>query len=114
LSKLRSTVYAHMEETSFRSGAVFGAGALAVTGTAIALAVILTGNSAAAISAPGPSAPARSAVGYPVGHADVAYRLARLWAGLPGHPRDGRPDGSVGVVRSRPSAASVWGEVPGL
>ena len=60
MSKLKSTVYARMEETSFRSGAVFGAGAAAVTGTAIALTVILTGHGAAAISAPVPSAPARS------------------------------------------------------
>jgi hypothetical protein len=60
LSKLKNTVYARMEETSFRSGAVFGAGAAAVSGTAIALAVILSGHGATTISAAGSSAPARS------------------------------------------------------
>jgi hypothetical protein len=46
-----------MEEMSFRSGAAVGAGTLAAAGTAIALAVTLTGHSAAATSAPGPTAP---------------------------------------------------------
>jgi hypothetical protein len=50
-----------MEEMSFRSGVAVGAGGLAVTATAIALLVTLTGHSAAAVSVAGPSAPARSA-----------------------------------------------------
>jgi hypothetical protein len=64
-SKLRTTVYARMEEMSFRSGAAAAAGTLAVVGTAIALAVTLSGHSAAATSAPGPTAPARSAPSVP-------------------------------------------------
>ena len=39
MGKLRSAVYARMEEMSFRSGAAVGAGTLAAAGTAIALAV---------------------------------------------------------------------------
>jgi hypothetical protein len=61
MRKLKTTVYARMEEMSFRSGAATGAGALAAVGIAIALAVTLTGHSAAATSEPGPTAPARSA-----------------------------------------------------
>jgi len=64
-SKLRTTVYARMEEMSFRSGAAAVAGTLSAVGTAIALAVTLSGHSAAATSAPGPTAPARSAPSVP-------------------------------------------------
>jgi len=65
MRKLRTTVYARMEEMSFRSGAAVGAGTLAAVGTAIALAVTLTGHSAAATTVPGPTAPARSAPSVP-------------------------------------------------
>jgi hypothetical protein len=60
MRKFRTTVYARMEEMSFRSGAAAGAAALAAVGIAIALAVTLTGHSAAATSGPAPTAPARS------------------------------------------------------
>jgi hypothetical protein len=65
MRKLRTAVYARMEEMSFRSGAATGAGALAAVGTVIALAVTLTGHSAAATSVPGPTAPAHSAPSVP-------------------------------------------------
>jgi hypothetical protein len=67
LGKLRSAVYARMEEMSFRSGAAVGAGTLAAAaaGTAIALAVTLTGHSAATggvgLAAPARPEPAPSA-----------------------------------------------------
>jgi hypothetical protein len=46
---------------SFRSGAAVTGGGLAVVGAAIALAVVLTGHSAAATGAPSPDAAARLA-----------------------------------------------------
>jgi len=57
LGRLKSTIYARMEDVSFRSGAAVSAGVLAAAGVAITLAVALGGHSAAA---PSPSAVARS------------------------------------------------------
>ena len=57
LDRLRRTIYARMEEMSFRSGAAVSAGVLAAAGAAITLAVALGGHSAAA---PSPGAVARS------------------------------------------------------
>jgi hypothetical protein len=59
MGRLMSTIYARMEEMSFRSGAAVAAGAVAAAGTAIALPMVLAGHSAAAISAPVPSATVR-------------------------------------------------------
>ncbi len=54
-----STIYARMEEISFRSGAAVAAAAVAVAGTAIALPMVLAGHSAVAMSAPVPRATVR-------------------------------------------------------
>ncbi len=68
MGRLKSAVYAQMEDMSFRSGAAVAGAALAVVGAVIALAVMLTGHSAAAtgtspdvaarLSSPASSAPA--------------------------------------------------------
>jgi hypothetical protein len=58
VGRLKNTIYARMEEMSFRSGAAITAGVLAA-GVAITLAVV-PGHRAAASSAPGPGAAARS------------------------------------------------------
>jgi hypothetical protein len=60
LGRLKSTIYARMEEMSFRSGAVVVAGVLVAAGVAITLAAALGGHGAAATSAPSPAAVARS------------------------------------------------------
>jgi len=54
LGRLKSTVYARMEEMSFRSGAAVTGGVLAAAGVAIMLAVLLGGHGDAATSAPAP------------------------------------------------------------
>jgi len=121
MRKLRTTVYARMEEMSFRSGAAAGAGALAVVGTAIALAVTLTGHSAAATSVPGPATPARSAPSVlqagsasvdpvdPVVHAgqvgDACRVVPGLCAGVQRHDPPAAPVGSA--ARGRPSRAAA-------
>jgi len=60
LGKIRSAIYARMEEMSFRSGAAVLVGVLAAVGVAITLAVVLGGHSADATSAPADSPAARS------------------------------------------------------
>ncbi len=60
MASLKSTIYARLEEMSFRSGAAVSAGVLAVVGVAITLAVVLGGHSGAVASAPGPAAAART------------------------------------------------------
>jgi hypothetical protein len=56
LGTLKGTVYARMEEMSFRSGAAVAGGVLAAAGVAVTLAVLLGGHSDAATSAPAPDA----------------------------------------------------------
>lgn len=51
MGQLKSTLYARMEEVSFRAGAVVAGGVLAGAGVAITLAVVLGGHSDAAASA---------------------------------------------------------------
>ena len=60
LGRLKSTVYARMEEMSFRSGAAVTGGVLAAAGAAITLTVLLGGHIDAATTAPSPDAAARS------------------------------------------------------
>ena len=60
MGRLKSTIYARMEDMSFRSGAAVSAGVLAAAGVAITLAVALGGHSGAAPSASRPAAVARS------------------------------------------------------
>jgi outer membrane biosynthesis protein TonB len=60
MAGLRSTIYARMEEMSFRSGAVIAAGVLVAVGVVVALAVTLSGHSAAATSAAGAGTAVRS------------------------------------------------------
>ena len=52
MGQLKSTLYARMEEVSFRSGAVVTGGVLTAAGVAITLAVVLGGRSDAVASAP--------------------------------------------------------------
>jgi hypothetical protein len=52
LGQLKSTLYARMEEVSFRSGAAVAGGVLTAAGVAITLAVVLGGRSDAVASAP--------------------------------------------------------------
>jgi len=59
LGRLKSTIYARMEEMSFRSGAAVVGGVLVAVGMAITLAVVLGGHSAAATSV---SSPATAAI----------------------------------------------------
>jgi hypothetical protein len=60
LGQLKSTLYARMEEVSFRSGAVVTGGVLTAAGVAITMAVVLGGHSDAVASAPAsrPAVPA--------------------------------------------------------
>jgi hypothetical protein len=51
LGQLKSTLYARMEEVSYRSGAAVAGGVLTAAGVAIALAVVLGGDSDAVASA---------------------------------------------------------------
>jgi hypothetical protein len=51
LGQLKSTLYARMEEVSFRAGAVVAGGVLTAAGVAITLAVVLGGHSDAVASA---------------------------------------------------------------
>jgi hypothetical protein len=60
LGRLKGTVYARMEEMSFRSGAAVTGGVLAAAGVAITLVVLLGGHSDAATSASAPDTAARS------------------------------------------------------
>ena len=52
LGRLKSAIYARMEEVSFRSGAAAVSGVLIAAGVAIMLAVVLGGSGGAAASAP--------------------------------------------------------------
>jgi hypothetical protein len=60
LGRLKSSIYARMEDMSFRSGAAVSAGVLAAAGVAITLAVALGSHSGAAPSASRPAAVAHS------------------------------------------------------
>jgi hypothetical protein len=59
MGRVKSAIYARMEETSFRSGVGLAAGVLVAAGLAIALPVTLDGHSVAATGASRPSAVAR-------------------------------------------------------
>ena len=63
MGRVKSAIYARMEEMSFRSGVGLAAGVLVAAGLAIALPVTLNGHSAAATGAPRPSAVARVSIG---------------------------------------------------
>ena len=56
MGRLKRTVYARLEEMSFRSGAAVTGGVLAAAGVAVTLAVLLGGHSDAATSAAAPDA----------------------------------------------------------
>jgi hypothetical protein len=62
LGQLKSTLYARMEEVSFRAGAVAAGGVLTAAGVAITLAVVLGGHSDAVASASASRAAVPSAV----------------------------------------------------
>ncbi|MGH3160327.1 MAG: hypothetical protein ACRDOC_00450 [Streptosporangiaceae bacterium] len=65
MGQLKSTLYARMEEMSFRSGAAVTGSVLTAAGVAITLAVVLGGHSDAVASAPA-SRPAIPSVAPPV------------------------------------------------
>jgi hypothetical protein len=92
LGRLKSTIYARMEDMSFRSGAAISAGVLAA-GVAITLAVALGGHSGAAPSAPRPAAVARSTPPPP--------------ATLPAAAPSAAPAASLMPVRGHKAAATV-------
>ena len=62
MGQLKSTLYARMEEVSFRAGAVVAGGVLIAAGVAITLAVVLGGHSDAVASASASRAAVPSAV----------------------------------------------------
>ena len=62
MGQLKSTLYARMEEVSFRAGAVVAGGVLTAAGVAITLAVVLGGHSDAVASASASRAAVPSAV----------------------------------------------------
>jgi len=66
LGQLKSTLYARMEEVSFRAGAVVAGGVLTVAGVAITFAVVLGGHSDAVASASASRAVAASLAPPPV------------------------------------------------
>ena len=92
MGRLKSTIYARMEEMSFRSGAAASAGVLAAAGVAITLAVAFGGHSGAAPSASRPAAVARS--------------TPPPSAVLPAAP-SAAPAASLMPARGRPAAAPV-------
>jgi hypothetical protein len=65
LGRLKSAIYARMEEVSFRSGAAAAGGVLTVAGVAITLAVVLGGPGDAVASAPASRAAASSVASPP-------------------------------------------------
>jgi hypothetical protein len=85
LGQLKSTLYARMEEVSFRSGAVVAGGVLTAAGVAITLAVVLGGHSDAVASASASRAAVPSAVP-PV--------LAPVSSSLPATPPSATPRAS--------------------
>ena len=66
MGQLKSTLYARMEEVSFRAGAVVAGGVLTAAGVAITLAVVLGGHSDAVASASASRAAAPSLAPPPV------------------------------------------------
>jgi hypothetical protein len=93
LGRLKSTIYARMEDMSFRSGAAVSAGVLAAAGVAITLAVALGGHSGAA---PGASRPAA-----------VAHSTPPPAAMLPAAAPSAAPAASLMPARGHRAAAPV-------
>jgi hypothetical protein len=101
LGRLKSAIYARMEEMSFRSGAAAAGGVLAATGVAITLAVVLGGPGDAVASAPGSSAAVPSAASTPLAPASSSAQAT---------PRPGRttvPATAAGDYRPPPSPAAT-------
>jgi hypothetical protein len=91
LGQLKSTLYARMEEVSFRSGAAVAGGVLTAVGVAITLAVVLGGHGDAVASAP-VSRPAVPSVVPPV--------LAPVSSSLPATSRPSRTTAPATVARA--------------
>ena len=75
MGQLKSTLYARMEEVSFRAGAVVAGGVLTAAGVAITLAVVLGGHSDAVASASASRAAAPSLAPPPVAPVSSAPSL---------------------------------------
>jgi hypothetical protein len=75
LGQLKSTLYARMEEVSFRAGAVVVGGVLTAAGVAITVAVVLGGHSDAVASASASRAAAPSLAPPPVAPVSSAPSL---------------------------------------
>ena len=99
MGRLKSAIYARMEEVSFRSGAAAAGGVLAVAGVAITLAVVLGGPGDAVASAPGSPAAVPSAASPPLAPASSSAQAT---------PRPSRttvPATAAGDYRPPPSPA---------
>ncbi len=99
MGQLKSTLYARMEEVSFRSGAVVAGGVLTAAGVAITLAVVLGGHNDAVASAPA-SRPAVPAAVPPV--------LAPMSSSPPATPRPSRTTAPATVARTYQPPSAAW------
>jgi hypothetical protein len=104
LGSLKGAIYARMEEMSFRSGAAVGGGAIGVAGVAVTLAVVLSGHTAAATSAPSPDAAGRLAT--PVSSAPAPVTSAAS-SGTPRSSRPTVPRAGTGSYSQSPSPHHV-------
>ena len=98
MGQLKSTLYARMEEVSFRSGAVVAGGVLTAAGVAITLAVVLGGHSDAVASAPA-SRPAVPSAVLPL--------LAPVSSSPSATPRVGRTTGPATVAGAYPPPSAA-------
>jgi len=102
LGSLKSAIYARMEDMSFRSGAAVGGGALAVAGVGVALAVALSGHSAAATSGHAPGMAAQLAT-----PASSAPASSAASSGSPRTSRSAAPRAATGSYSRTPSPHHV-------
>ena len=115
MGRLKSTIYARMEEMSFRSGALVVAGVLAVAGVAITLAVALGGHGAAATSTSRTATVARSTPPpSPVLPAVPPSATAQATPVTSAVPADGYqlPAPATAATTPRPSASSSAAGLP--
>jgi len=114
LGRLKSAIYARMEEMSFRSGAAVAGGVLVAAGLAITLAVALGGHSAAATSVSTPATVARlTPPPSPVLPAALPSATAQATPVASPRPAGGyQPPAPVTVVTTPPASASSAAGLP--
>lgn len=112
--KLRSAIYARLEDVSFRSGAAVSAGALVVGGAVIALGVTLSaGHGAAQGGGPAAHVTLRPAlVPVAVSAPASASPMATYSGGSSGYPRTTRPPSSATASPSPNPAARLTPHPP--